>query len=51
MSKVGNCSGFFPLGLITLLIIIYGDSLVKISARGGKAASLISSVGQSMDRG
>lgn len=52
MSKVGNCSGSLPLSLITLLIVVYGASLVKMSAHGGKAAaSLISSLGQSLDRG
>lgn len=54
MSKVVNCSNSIPLGLIALLIISCDDFLVKISsqkAHGGKAASLISSLGQSLDRG
>lgn len=51
MSKVGNCTGSFPFSLITLLIIGFGDCLVKMSAHRGKAAGLISTLGQSLDRG
>lgn len=51
MSKIDNCSGSFPFSLITLLVIGFGDCLVKMSARRGKAAGLISTLGQSLDRG